>query len=69
MNQQNTAYIIENNKIKEVEVIKVTRDFVTVRYKTFLPDRFGRTFESNGGIRLRKSRVFETENEAKLRLQ
>lgn len=68
MKISDTAYIIENNKIKEVEVIKVTRDYVTVRYKTFLPDRYGRTFESNGGIRLRKSRVFETEDQAKLRL-
>ena len=59
------AYIIENNNIKEVEVIKITRDFVTVKYNTYLPDKYGRTFASTGGLRLRKSRVFETEDEAK----
>ena len=58
------AYIIENKTIKEVEILKTTIDFVTVRYKTYLPGRFGQTFQSNGGFRLRKSRVFLTKEEA-----
>lgn len=65
MNPGDKAYIIESNKIKEVEVIKITRDFITVRYKTYLPSKFGNTFESTGGLRLRKSRVFEDELSAK----
>ena len=62
------AYIIENKTIKEVEIIKTTTDFVTVRYKTYLPGRFGQTFQSNGGFRLRKSRVYTSKEEAKQNL-
>lgn len=69
MKQGDKAYIIESNKIKEVEVIKITRDFITVRYKTYLPNKFGKTFESTGGLRLRKSRVFETELKAQQHLK
>lgn len=64
MNDKITAYIIDTNTIREVEVIKITNDFVTVRYKTHLPDSYGMSFEVNGGMRLRKSRVFKTKEEA-----
>ena len=58
------AYIIENNSIKEVEVLKITSDFVTVRYKTLIPDgKFG-SIENNGGLRLRKNKVYKTKNDA-----
>ena len=48
------AWILESNRIPtEVEVLKETRDFVTVRLKG-----------SEGAIRLRRSRVFATKEEA-----
>ena len=64
MNPPQNAYIIENNKIKQVEIIKSTRDFITVRYKTYLPDNRGYSVETNGGIRLRKNRVYESKEDA-----
>ena len=48
------AWILESNRIPtEVEVLKETRDFITVRLKG-----------SDGAIRLRRSRVFKTKEEA-----
>jgi len=48
------AWILESNRIPtEVEVLKETRDFITVRLKG-----------SEGAIRLRRSRVFKTKEEA-----
>ena len=48
------AWIIESNRIPtEVEVLKETRDFIIVRLKG-----------SEGTIRLRRSRVFKTKEEA-----
>ena len=47
------AWILESNRIPtEVEVLKETRDFITVRLKG-----------SEGAIRLRRSRVFKTKEE------
>ena len=48
------AWILESNRIPtEVEILKETRDFITVRIKG-----------TEGAIRLRKSRVFKTKEEA-----
>ena len=48
------AWILESNRIPtEVEVLKETRDFITVRIKG-----------TEGAIRLRRSRVFKTKEEA-----
>lgn len=48
------AWILESNRIPtEVEVLKETRDFITVRLKG-----------TDGAIRLRRSRVFKTKEEA-----
>ena len=48
------AWILESNRIPvEVEILKKTRDFITVR-----------PLGTEGGIRLRSSRVFSTKEEA-----
>lgn len=48
------AWILESNRIPvEVEILKKTRGFVTVR-----------PLGTEGGIRLRSSRVFNTKEEA-----
>jgi len=48
------AWILESNRIPvEVEILKKTRDFITVR-----------PLGTEGGIRLRRSRVFSTKEEA-----
>lgn len=48
------AWILESNRIPvEVEILKKTRDFITVR-----------PLGTEGGIRLRRSRVFNTREEA-----
>lgn len=48
------AWIIESNRIPtEVEILKETRDFITVRIKG-----------TEGAIRLRRSRVFKNKEEA-----
>lgn len=55
----NVAYIIENNiKVSEVEILNKIGGFCTVRIKG-----------KQGAIRLRSSRVFETEEDANKRLQ
>ena len=59
------VYYIENKKVKEAEVIKITRDFVTLRYKSYVAaDRYGDHMETNGGIRLRISKVYPRKQEA-----
>lgn len=59
-----TVYIVENNKVRSVEVVKITRDFITVKYDTYIPNGgFGHT-KKPGGIRLRISKVFNTKEEA-----
>lgn len=54
------VYYIDTNKVKEAEVIKITRDFVTLRYKSYLNNRY----ETNGGLRIRTSKVFTSKEEA-----
>ena len=47
------AWILESNRIPvEVEILKETRDFITIRTKG-----------TEGAIRLRRSRIFETKEE------
>lgn len=59
------VYYIESKKVKEAEVIKITRDFVTLRYKSYVPSgQYGGHMETNGGIRLRISKVYPTKQEA-----
>ena len=68
MKPGDTAYIIEtNNQIREVEIIKIVGDFVTLRYGYVDPHYIegGKHHVSaKGGMRLRKSRVFETKEAA-----
>ncbi len=53
-NPGDTAYIIENVRfIREVKILKVTGDFVTLQFT-----------DSGGGIKLRKSRLFPTKEAA-----
>lgn len=48
------AWILESNRIvREVEILKITRDFITVR-----------VLNTETAMRLRKSRVFKTKEEA-----
>ena len=54
------VYYIDTNKVKEAEVIKITRDFVTLRYKSNLNNRY----ETNGGLRIRTSKAFASKEEA-----
>lgn len=59
-----TVYLVTGNQVKEVEVFKVTRDFVTVKYKTYQGyGYYGQ--DVVGAIRVRKSRLFYTEEIAK----
>ena len=54
------VYYIDTNKVKEAEVIKITRDFVTLRYKSYLNNGY----ETNGGLRIRTSKVFTSKEKA-----
>lgn len=48
------AYIVENNRfVRKVTVLKANNDFLTIRIEN-----------SNGAIRVRKSRIFTTEKDA-----
>ena len=65
MNVGDTVYFIENRKVKEAEVIKITRDFVTIRFRYVDPNSDPKhTIYQNGGLRLRRSRIFKTKEEA-----
>ena len=65
MNIGDTVYFVENRSVREAEVIKVTRDFITIRFQYRDPNSGPRDDVcQNGGLRLRKSRVFETKEEA-----
>ena len=71
--QTKTAYIIEtNDTIREVEVISSDNDFVTVRYgytdPHFLPGG-KHHITAKGGIRIRKSRVYESFLDAQLAIK
>lgn len=57
-NPSDTAYIVESNRIiREVKVLKVTGGFATLRF-----------MDSDGGIKLRESRLFPTKEEAEASL-
>lgn len=65
MNIGDTVYFVENRSVREAEVIKITRDFITIRFQYRDPNSGPRdNVYQNGGLRLRKSRVFETKEEA-----
>ena len=57
-NPGNTAYIVESNRIiREVKVLKVAGGFATLRF-----------MDSDGGIKLRESRLFPTKEDAEASL-
>lgn len=57
-NPDYTAYIVESNRIiREVNVLKATVGFATLRF-----------MDSDGGIKLRESRLFLTKENAKTSL-
>lgn len=50
-----TAYLVESKRIiRKVKILKFSGDFYTVQF-----------IDSGGGIRVRESRLFATEDEAK----
>lgn len=54
----NTAYIAESNyTVREVQILRQSGNFVTVKF-----------LRSGGAITVRKSRLFETQQEAMLSL-
>ena len=71
--QTKTAYIIEtNDTIREVEVISSDNDFVTVRYGYTDPHFIlggKHHITAKGGIRIRKSRVYESFLDAQLAIK
>lgn len=57
-NPGDMAYIVENNRIiREVKVLKVMGGFATLRF-----------IDSDGGIKLRESRLFPTKEDAEASL-
>lgn len=57
-NPGDTAYIVESNRIiREVKILKVTGGFATLRF-----------MDSDGGVKLRESRVFPTKEDAEASL-
>ncbi len=57
-NPGKTAYIVESNRIiREVKVLKVAGGFATLRF-----------MDSDGGIKLRESRLFPTKEDAEASL-
>jgi len=65
MNIGDTVYFVENRSVREAEVIKITRDFITLRFQYRDPNSGPRDdIYNNGGLRLRRSRVFESKEEA-----
>jgi len=57
-NPGDTVYIVESNRIiREVKVLKVAGGFVTLRF-----------MDSDGGIKLRESRLFLTKEDAEASL-
>ncbi|MBR0420817.1 MAG: hypothetical protein IJI66_16770 [Erysipelotrichaceae bacterium] len=59
------AYFVETGNVREAEVLKINGDFVTLRFRYPDPNSGPRhTVYQNGGLRLRKSRVFESKEEA-----
>ena len=65
MKQGDTVYYIENGTVRGAEVMKLTRDFVTLRYRYRDPNSGPReTVYHYGGLRLRTSKVFERREDA-----
>ena len=57
-NHGDKAYIVESNRfIREVKVLKITGDFATLRF-----------MDSDGGIKLRESRLLPTKEDAEASL-
>ena len=57
-NPGDTAYIVESNRIiREVKILKVAGGFATLRFT-----------DSKGGINLRESRLFPTQEDAEASL-
>ena len=70
MKQGDTVYYIENGEVRDAEVIKTTRDFVTLRYRYRDPNSSPReTVYHYGGLRLRTSKVFGSREEAEKSLK
>ena len=60
-----TVYFVENRSVREAEVFKLAGDFVTLRFQYRDPNSSPREdVYHNGGLRLRKSRIFESKEEA-----
>ena len=65
MNVGDTVYFVENRQVRQAEVMKITKDFVTIRFQYVDPNSGPRKTEyKNGGLRLRRSRLFESKEEA-----
>ena len=68
MEKGDIAYIVEtNNHIREVEVIKASGGFITVKYRYTDPHYIngGKHHISGvGGMRLRNNRIFKTRKDA-----
>ena len=65
MKAGDTVYFVENRSVREAEVFKLAGDFVTLRFQYRDPNSGPREdVYHNGGLRLRKSRVFESKEEA-----
>lgn len=57
-NPGDTAYIVESNRIiREVKALKVSGEFATLRF-----------MDSDGGIKLRESRLFPIKEDAEASL-
>ena len=73
MKNGDTVYFVEtNNVIREAEVINVSNDFVTLKYDVIDPHYIsGGKGHINvpGGIRLRRTKVFSSRNEADVYLK
>ena len=60
-------YIETNNSIRKATVVSISGDFVTLRYGTTDSHYISggkHHLESSGGIRLRKSKLFSSKEEA-----
>ena len=60
-----TVYYVENRQVVKAEIIKITRDFVTLRFRYRDPNSLpGHDVYNYGGLRLRITKVFKTKEEA-----
>ena len=59
------VYYIENGDISQAEVIRISRDFVTLRYDIKIMLSFENPeYILNGGFRIQRRRVYATREEA-----